>query len=40
LVYIYVPAFNWPDYQALGYIKKVLPYIYDALGKRVEEKCL
>ena len=32
LVYIYVLAFNWHDYTALGYIRKVLPYIYDALS--------
>ena len=32
LVYIYVLAFNWHDYQALGYIKRVLPYIYEALS--------
>ncbi len=32
LVYIYVLAFNWHDFQALEYIKKVLPYIYEALS--------
>lgn len=32
LVYIYVLAFNWHDYYALGYIKQVLPYIYEALS--------
>lgn len=32
LVYIYVLAFNWYDYDALSYIKGVLPFIYDALS--------
>lgn len=32
LVYSYVLAFNWRDYNALGYIKSILPYIYDALS--------
>lgn len=32
LTYIYVLAFNWRDYNALGYMKKVLPYIYEALS--------
>lgn len=32
LVYVYVLAFNWRDYYALGYIKRVLPYIYEALS--------
>lgn len=32
LVYSYVLAFNWCDYNALGYIKSILPYIYDALS--------
>ena len=32
LVYVYVLAFNWHDYNALGYIKSVLPFIYDALS--------
>lgn len=32
LVYIYVLAFNWQDYNALYYIKGVLPYIYEALS--------
>ena len=32
LVYIYVLAFNWRDYNSLGYIKSVLPYIYEALS--------
>ena len=30
--YIYVLAFNWKDYNALSYIKAVLPYIYEALA--------
>lgn len=32
LVYSYVLAFNWRDYNALGYIKSILPYIYEALS--------
>lgn len=32
LVYDYVLAFNWHDYNALAYIKGVLPYIYEALS--------
>lgn len=32
LVYIYVLAFNWRDYNALSYLKKTLPYIYEALS--------
>lgn len=32
LVYVYVLAFNWRDFNALGYLKKVLPYIYEALS--------
>lgn len=32
LVYIYVLAFNWYDYNALSYIKRVLPFIYEALS--------
>lgn len=32
LVFIYVLAFNWYDYVSLGYIKGVLPFIYDALS--------
>ena len=32
LVYVYVLAFNWRDYNALEYLKKVLPFIYDALS--------
>ena len=32
LVYVYVLAFNWRDFSALGYLKKVLPYIYEALS--------
>lgn len=32
LVYSYVLAFNWRDYNSLGYIKSILPYIYEALS--------
>lgn len=32
LVYVYVLAFNWRDFNALGYLKKVLPYVYEALS--------
>lgn len=32
LVYVYVLAFNWRDFVALGYLKRVLPYIYEALS--------
>ena len=32
LVYIYVLAFNWRDNDALTYLRKILPYIYDALS--------
>lgn len=32
LVYVYVLAFNWRDFYSLGYLKKVLPYIYEALS--------
>lgn len=32
LVFIYVLAFNWYDYNSLAYIKGVLPYIYEALS--------
>lgn len=32
LVYDYVLAFNWHDYNSLGYIKGILPYIYEALS--------
>lgn len=32
LVYIYVLAFNWKDYVALSYMRRVLPYIYEALS--------
>lgn len=32
MVYVYVLAFNWHDYDALGYIRKTLPYIYEALS--------
>ena len=32
LVYVYVLAFNWRDYNALEYLKRVLPFIYDALS--------
>ena len=32
LVYVYVLAFNWLDYNALEYLKRVLPFIYDALS--------
>lgn len=32
LVYVYVLAFNWRDFVSLGYLKKVLPYIYEALS--------
>jgi hypothetical protein len=32
LVYVYELAFNWRDFNALGYLKKVLPYIYEALS--------
>lgn len=32
LVYIYVLAFNWRDCFALSYLKRVLPYIYEALS--------
>ena len=32
LVYSYVLAFNWRDFNSLGYIKSILPYIYEALS--------
>lgn len=32
LVYVYVLAFNWRDFNALSYLKKVLPYIYESLS--------
>ena len=32
LVYIYVLAFNLRDYDALSYMRRVLPYIYEALS--------
>ena len=32
LVYAYVLAFNWHDYNSLGYIKSILPYLYEALS--------
>lgn len=32
LVYVYVLAFNWHDFVALGYIRQVLPHIYEALS--------
>ena len=32
MVYIYVLAFNWHDDDALSYIRKTLPYIYEALS--------
>ena len=32
LVYIYVMSFNWRDYIALGYLRRVLPYVYEALS--------
>lgn len=32
LVYIYVLAFNWRDDFSLNYLKRVLPYIYEALS--------
>lgn len=32
LVYIYILAFNWRDYNALSYMRRVLPYIYEALS--------
>ena len=32
LVYVYVLSFNWRDYVSLGYLRRVLPYIYEALS--------
>lgn len=32
LAYVYVLSFNWRDYVALGYLRRVLPYIYEALS--------
>lgn len=32
LVYSYVLAFDWRDFNSLGYTKSILPYIYDALS--------
>ena len=32
LVYVYVLAFNWRDFNSLGYLKRVLPFIYEALS--------
>mgnify|MGYP006916058748 CR=1 FL=1 len=32
MVYIYVLAFNWHDYNALSYLRRALPFIYEALS--------